>query len=157
VSKQGAKDNPSNPHDPRPLARVPQKGGSTGFQFVHFKVSGADFGVAVDEVKEIIPYTAPARGSAAMEGLAGFVLLRDISVPLIDIRKRFSLPSLGAPPAKILIVRFEGRIVGIIADEVIDVEQETPGAEGAAGILMITTSEIFTLEEKRFFDSPYVG
>ncbi|MBI5970060.1 MAG: chemotaxis protein CheW [Deltaproteobacteria bacterium] len=149
MSKQSAKDNPPG--------SFLNKGRPYDFQFVHFKVSGAGFCIAVDEVKEIIPYSPPARKPRAMEGMAGFVELRGISVPLIDIRKRFSLPSSGQRPAKILIVRFEGRIAGIIADEVIDVEHKTIGAEGGARILTITTSEILTPEEKRFFDSPYTG
>lgn len=148
MSKQGVMD--SNPNTSS------KNGKPSNFQFVHFKVSGADFGIPVDEVKEIIPYGKPVRLLAATEWIAGFVELRGISVPLIDIRDRFSLSSSGALPAKILIARFEGRIAGIIADEVIDVELETVGAEGAVGILMITTSGFLTPEEKLFFDSPYI-
>lgn len=145
MSKKGATDTAP--------AASSKDGKPSDFQFVHFKVSGADFGIPVDEVKEIMPYAAPA----SKKNHAGFVELRGISVPLIDIRKRFSLSSSGAPPAKILIVRFDGRIAGIMADEVIDVEYESPGGEGATGILMISTSEMLTPDEKRFFDSPYVA
>ena len=145
MSKKGATD-------PAPAASS-KDGKPSDLQFVHFKVSGADFGIPVDEVKEIIPCAVPA----SKENHGGFVELRGISVPLIDIRKRFSLSSSGASPAMILIVRFDGRIAGIMADEVIDVEDEAAGGEGATGILMISTSEVLTPDEKRFFDSPYLA
>lgn len=148
MTKHGVRD---APHD-----AVSEKAGATELQFVHFKVSGADFGIPVDEVKEIIPYGDTARVTAATKAPHGLVELRGISVPLIDIRGRFSLPAQDAPPAKILIVRFEGRIAGIIADTVIDVEYETVGAD-AGKILMITASELLTPEEKRIFDSPYIA
>ncbi|HAO93882.1 MAG: hypothetical protein A2X99_03765 [Deltaproteobacteria bacterium GWB2_55_19] len=91
------------------------------FQFVSFSLSSLEFGLDVRDVKEIIRLGEIERPSGAPAFLEGFLRLRTILVPLIDLRKRFSLPTPMNDETRVIICLMEARIAGLAVDEVTDI------------------------------------
>jgi purine-binding chemotaxis protein CheW len=89
---------------------------------ISFRVCGEDFGVDVMRVLEVVRVPEIRRVPRAPEFVEGVVSLRDSVVPVIDMRKRFSLPARpegGA--ARLLVAAAAGTQVALIVDEVPDV------------------------------------
>ena len=87
-----------------------------------FRVGGEDYAVDIRRVREIIqplPITPVPRAPAFVEGV---VRLRGEVLPVIDVRKRFGLPTL--PPGertKFLVVQVAGRRLALVVDQVAEV------------------------------------
>lgn len=95
-------------------------------QFALFSLGGRDFGIEVGNVKEIVRLKKTIRPPDCPPFLEGFINLRNILVPVLDLRNRFSLPASDPPGARIIIIiSISGLIAGLPCDSVGDV--------GAAG------------------------
>lgn len=97
---------------------------SQDFQFVRFTLSGHEFGIDVAAVREIIKYRAPESGVHPPFS-EGFIRVRSMLVPVIDLRKRFLLPLSPLESSMIIISSVDSLIAGLIVDAISDV---TPGA-----------------------------
>ncbi|MBI2400565.1 MAG: chemotaxis protein CheW [Deltaproteobacteria bacterium] len=73
------------------MKKARSKYSNPDFQFIRFRLSGHEFGLDVSAVREIIKYRAP-EACEYPPFIEGFIRVRSILVPLIDLRKRFSLP-----------------------------------------------------------------
>ena len=91
------------------------------FQFARFSLGGREFGIELRNVKEIIRLRKAERPPDCPPFLEGFINLRSIAVPVIDLRKRFSLPAVSLPEARIIIIIVEGLIAGLVVDSVDDI------------------------------------
>jgi len=69
-------------------------------QFALFSLGGRDFGIEVGNVKEIVRLKKTIRPPDCPPFLEGFINLRNIVVPVLDLRNRFSLPASGSLEAK---------------------------------------------------------
>jgi len=144
-----------------------------------------DFGVPVKCVKEILRYRKPVRCASAPAFIDGFMGLREMQVPVLDLRRRFELDSGAADPAMAIIVTVEGRIVALAVDEVrglalgtkeLRLSPEGRGlrrGEGAVrpwaacvdsafeaeggSVLIIDPAAILSEEEKALLDGPALG
>lgn len=65
-------------------------------QFCTFTLAGQLFGVAVDDVQEVIRHRPGARVPLAPAAVVGLINLRGQIVPVFDLRTRLGLP--GRPP-----------------------------------------------------------
>jgi len=87
-----------------------------------FRVGGEDYAVDIMRVREIInplPVTPVPRAPAFIEGV---IRLRSEVIPVVDVRKRFGLPTAAATrKTKYLVVRIGGRRVALVVDEVTEV------------------------------------
>lgn len=97
---------------------------SPDFQFIRFTLCGHEFGLDVSAVREIIKYRAPETGERP-PFTEGFLRVRSILVPVIDLRKRFFLPASPLESSMIIISSIDSLIAGLIVDAVSDI---TPGA-----------------------------
>lgn len=103
-------------------------------QFVTFLIGGETYGVSADKVQEIIGITEITYVPQSLPYVKGVINLRGSVVPVIDMRLKFKIDELAyAANTVIIIVRMEGRLVGLIVDAVSDVMnipvkgiQETP-------------------------------
>lgn len=111
-------------------------------QYVAFRVSGENYGLAIDEISEIskIFDTTPVPRTA--EFVIGIGNVRGSVIPIIDLATRLRLVSQPRRrEARVLIVRHDDGLYGMVVDEVLDVVtiapeelEEAPGAiAGARG------------------------
>lgn len=144
------------------------------FQFARFSLGGREFGIEVRGVKEIVRLKAASRPPGCPPFLEGFITLRNIVVPVIDLRKRFSLPVSAVPEARIIIISVDGLIAGLVVDSVGDVSaggKETAPALQAdepwsacveavvecqgSPVRIINLSALLTDDEKLFLCAPF--
>ncbi len=91
-------------------------------QLVIFRLAKEEYGLPITKVQEInrlVPITKLPQTPSFMEGI---INLRGRIIPVIDLRKRFSLPVDGqSEDNRIIIVEVNGQTVGIIVDAVTEV------------------------------------
>lgn len=97
-------------------------------QLVSFVVGNEEFGVNILKVQEIIRSVSITRVPKSPDYVAGVINLRGKIVPVIDLRKRFSLlPKEADKDTRIIVVELDGKVVGFLVDkvkEVLRVENE---------------------------------
>lgn len=88
-------------------------------RMVRFQLGDEEFGVDVMNVLEVIPVPEVRPVPKAPEFVEGVVDVRDSIVPVIDMRKRFSLPERGTDdPSRLLIVAMDEGRAGLVVDVV---------------------------------------
>ena len=91
-------------------------------QLVIFQLAQEEYGLPITKVREInrlVPITKLPQTPSFMEGI---INLRGRIIPVIDLRKRFSLEiSEHNDESRIIIVEVNGQTVGIIVDAVAEV------------------------------------
>jgi purine-binding chemotaxis protein CheW len=93
-------------------------------QYVSFILDNEEYGVPILKVQEIIRFTSLTRVPRASEFIEGVLNLRGRVIPVIDLRKRFSLPQAERDRnTRIVVVEVDNRTVGIIVDGVREVLQ----------------------------------
>jgi purine-binding chemotaxis protein CheW len=112
---------PSNPGEAvKPVA-------TDVLEFLAFHLGGEEYGIDIQKVQELRRYEAVTRIANAPEFIKGLVNLRDIIVPIIDMRIKFQL---GAPTydqfTVVIILNIGGRVMGMVVDSVSDVVTLTP-------------------------------
>lgn len=145
------------------------------FQFVRFRLGLMEFGIDVASVREIIRFSEAERQDGAPDFIEGFLNLRSISVPVIDLRKRFRFPDPLTDGCRVLLTAIDGRIAGLVVDEVTDITMGAseftlrPECLGDAWdgcieaaidtpegkVLIINTSEMLTAHEKGLLKAPF--
>lgn len=93
------------------------------FHLALFRLSGVAFGIDVKSVKEVVRYVTPVGRIPAMPFMDGFITLRGLTIPVIDLRKRFSLKAGSSGSVRIIIAAIRGHVAGLAVDEVIDVSK----------------------------------
>lgn len=95
---------------------------SQELQLVIFRLANEEYGLPITKVHEInrlVPITKLPQTPSFMEGI---INLRGRIIPVIDLRKRFSLSvSAHDDDTRIIIVEVSGQTVGIIVDAVAEV------------------------------------
>jgi purine-binding chemotaxis protein CheW len=155
------------------MKKARSKYSSPDFQFIRFRLSGHEFGLDVSAVREIIKYRAPEVGEYP-SFTEGFIRVRSILVPVIDLKKKFSLPPSPLESSMIIVSSVDSLIAGLIVDAISDI---TPGARDltskptAAGfpwdhlvdaevesegsrVLILNAESILTPEEKAALSGP---
>ncbi|MBP2662199.1 MAG: cheW 2 [Firmicutes bacterium] len=94
------------------------------FQLVIFRLAQEEYGLPITKVQEInrlVPITKLPQTPPFMEGI---INLRGQIIPVIDLRKRFTLAvSEYNDDSRIIIVEIDGETVGVIVDAVAEVVQ----------------------------------
>lgn len=147
------------------------------FQFARFRIAKTDFGLALKSVKEILRYRAPEKSNDVPSFIEGFLRLRGMAVPVVDLRKRFCEQAALTDLSRIIIAVLDRHIAGLIVDEVNDIalgskeikqkefSADTPWSAcveavielGPFNIYILNPSLILTDDEKRFLDAPFSG
>jgi purine-binding chemotaxis protein CheW len=93
--------------------------GKTEIQLVVYKLDGHIYGLDISNVREMIDLQPLVPVSEMPECFEGTIKVREHSIPVVDLRKRFHLPKIGhLPNNRILVVNCHDREVGIIVDSV---------------------------------------
>jgi purine-binding chemotaxis protein CheW len=90
-------------------------------QFVAFKVQDKKFAIEIGHVREIIRFQKATALPTVPDFIEGVIDLRGEIVPIFDLRKRFSAPVKYDLFTRILIVKGNGKVLGLIADEASEV------------------------------------
>jgi len=97
-------------------------------QLVVFTLNGEDFGIEITQVNEIIRPIETFKVPNTPEYIEGLINLRGKVHTVVNLRKRFNLPSLESDEnQRIIIANVNSSIVGFIVDEVkeiIKIEEE---------------------------------
>lgn len=114
--------------------------GKDFMQVVSFRLAGEYYAVEIKKVKEIIMPEGVTHVPQMPEFIEGIINLRGNVIPVIDLRKRFDLPSEAQTDhTRIVVVRMENKIIGAIVDSVSQVmkipkSQIQPPPETIAGL-----------------------
>lgn len=86
------------------------------------RIGRALVALPVDALAEVVPHPGRfAPLACAAEGLRGAVQVREMVVPVLDLRPRLGLPEADGDDALIVLVRERGRLLGLLAAEVRDI------------------------------------
>lgn len=97
-------------------------------QIVTFRVATQEFGLNVFQVERILRYEAPSALPKSPDFLEGVVQFDGSVVPVVDLRKRLSLPAERQEDTRLMVLDVDGQRVGIIVDQVLDVLRVDGGA-----------------------------
>ena len=92
-------------------------------QLVTFRVAGQDFAFNIFQVERILRYEAPAPLPKAPEFLEGVLQYQGTAIPLIDLRKRLSVPAPLRDDTRTIILDWDGGKLGVVVDAVTEVLQ----------------------------------
>ncbi len=98
------------------------KHGSSDRQLVIFKIAGEEFGVDINEVKEIIRWEDVTRIPNTESYIKGVINLRGSIVVVNDLAMKLGLPSKDVDDdTRILVVEVNGNTVGMVVDSATEV------------------------------------
>ncbi len=96
----------------------------TETQFVTFKLGAEDFGIAIENVKEIIEIPAVTHIPATPDYFEGVINLRGEILSVIDVRTRFGMEAAERSEfSRIIVAHMRGQKIGLIVDSVSEVLQ----------------------------------
>jgi purine-binding chemotaxis protein CheW len=98
-----------------------QKQANGELQIVNFTVDDVNYGVPVDQVREVRDMQAVTRVPGAPEYVEGVTNLRGQIITVIDLRKRLGLADGNSKSEKIMIIDLEKSAVGVVVDTVTEV------------------------------------
>lgn len=89
-------------------------------QLVIFRLRDEEFGVEINQVREIVPLIDITPIPVSDEFIIGVINLRGEVIPVIDLARQFGLPVLSSLPktARIVVIEARDNTVGMIVDEV---------------------------------------
>lgn len=93
------------------------------------------FGIDLSVVREIIPFRRATRLPGAPAHVAGLINVRGSIITVVDLGMRLGLDSTAAPDASVVLVDHRSTVVGLAADEVLDVQRQGEG-DGAIEAVM---------------------
>ncbi len=91
-------------------------------QVAVFPLQGQPYAIDIMKIKQIIRPLKITRLPESPDFLEGVINLRGLVIPVIDMRKRFSMPPMEDEDGKkVIIASVERKIVGVIVDDVSEV------------------------------------
>ena len=100
----------------------PESVASGRVEFISFSIGEEQYGVDIMAMREIKGWTEITHLPKQPEYVRGVLNLRGVMVPIIDLRCRFGQGKTEATPLHIVIVvQVEHRLVGLLADRVLDI------------------------------------
>lgn len=97
-------------------------GSDVTLQLVIFSLLGEEFGVSIHDVREIISNTQITPVPQAPNFVEGVINLRGQIIPVVDLRKRFSLEeNKNKEETNVVIIEVDDNVLGLIVDSVSEV------------------------------------
>ena len=89
------------------------------FHLVTFHLDGEEFGIAIERVQEIIRVGQITGVPNAPDFISGVINLRGRIIPVLDLRKRLSLPEAAiTKSSRIMVVETRTKVLGLLVDRV---------------------------------------
>jgi len=130
----------------KPLGAKPRSLGEEQIQLANMRVGGESYALDIMTIKEISRLPEVTRVPQAPDFMEGFVNLRGMVIPLINLRRRLGLGDepLG-PKTRVVTVSVGRQIVGLAVDEI-------------RGVLRLPRSEVLSPPKVLRGDVPeYIG
>ncbi|HEX5408266.1 MAG TPA: chemotaxis protein CheW [Gemmatimonadaceae bacterium] len=105
-------------------------------QLVLFRLSSRTYGVALDAVREIMPYRQPTRLPGAPACIAGLLNVHGSVVTVVDLGLRLHDAVAAHPAGSLMLVEHGTSLVGVAVDEVLDICREAELSADAAPPLL---------------------
>lgn len=87
-------------------------------QFVIFKLDTEEYGIDIMNVREIAPYQDVSKVPNTPKFIEGVINFRGVVIPIINLKKRFSLSDQGIQPdTRLIVINLEDKQIGFIVDE----------------------------------------
>ena len=112
-----------------------------GKQYLSFILDSEEYGVDILKVQEIRGWEPATRIPGAPDFVLGVINLRGSVVPIVDLRKRFNLPSKEFNKLTVMIL--------------VNVAHE--GSKRTIGMVVDSVSEVYSLQEQDLNSAPDVG
>jgi purine-binding chemotaxis protein CheW len=96
-------------------------------QAVVFVLSGDEYALPIDQVREVITYTEPRNISSEVPWVRGVINLRGTTLPVCDLAERLGRAGERAASARIVVVQSTDGPAGLIVDDVREVLTIAPG------------------------------
>jgi len=99
-----------------------QREAGASVQLVSFRLAQEEYGIEITKVQEIILLGEITRVPQTPDYIKGLINLRNMVIPIVDLRLRFGLPQ-QEPTAdtRIMVLNVRGKTIGIIVDAVSEV------------------------------------
>ncbi len=95
-------------------------------QIVGFQLANEEYGLDIMQVQEIILIGAITQVPQVPDYVRGLINLRGHVIPIVDLRRRFSLPGTDQPEEqRIIVVNVREKMIGILVDSVNQVTRVT--------------------------------
>jgi purine-binding chemotaxis protein CheW len=118
-ASQTTSKSPSNQDNRRPS---PDGAASSRVESISFSIGDEQYGVDIMAVREIKGWSEITHLPKQPEYVRGVLNLRGVMVPIIDLRCRFGQGKTEATPFHVvIIVQVEARLIGLLADRVLDI------------------------------------
>jgi len=113
------------------------------WQFVVFRLHAREYALPVGQVVEVLHMVAMTPLPEAPAWLPGVIDLRGQVIPILDLRTRLGLrPQAPDLDTAIVVVDADGRILGLIADAVVEILTFPPESIAPPGALAGSTHTI---------------
>ena len=108
--------------------------GAGSASIVSFRAGGAELGLHVAEVSEVLPWHEPEAMESTHDFVVGSTTIRERRVPLLDLALLFGLPASAGrdEDTRILVVDVGGERYGLVVERVSDVERVPADAISSA-------------------------
>ncbi|HLA83161.1 MAG TPA: chemotaxis protein CheW [Thermoguttaceae bacterium] len=129
----------------KPRAMVPDRDErrtdtAQSVQLVSFRLGQEEYGIEITKVQEIILLGDITRVPQTPDYIKGLINLRNMVIPIVDLRLRFGLSE--ATPTvdtRIMVINVQGKTIGIVVDAVSEVlrvpkDQIAPPPPTVAGL-----------------------
>jgi len=91
-------------------------------EWLSFRLGAEEYGIDILRVQEIRSYEPPTRIANATHFIKGVVNLRDVIVPIVDLRLKLGCETAEYTDFTVVIVlNLRGRVIGVVVDSVSDV------------------------------------
>jgi len=130
-----------SPEHRPPGTAEPDTPAEPGVRILVVEVGGSLCGLAADQVREIVPVLPATRLPGAPASVKGVVNLRGQLLTVVDLRHRLTAMPVTDPDASTVVVQVDDRALGVLVDDVRDVQvlQVVPGeaanVRDAAGLV----------------------
>jgi purine-binding chemotaxis protein CheW len=96
--------------------------GPPATQYLSFRLGGLEYGLDIRKVQELRPLTALRRFSSDGEIISGVAVLRDVILPMVDMRIAFSGDTaLPDTRTDVIILQLSHCVIGMVVDAVTDI------------------------------------
>ena len=93
-------------------------------QIVGFRLGKEEYGIEITKVREIILTGEVTSLPNSSDHLEGVINLRNLVIPIVDMRSRLGLPrSKATDESRIMIVNVEDAMIGVVVDAVTEVSR----------------------------------
>lgn len=128
--------NPRKITDKNSLSEQQISNNEETMRYLVFKMGDEEYAIVIDNLREILTATAPLTTIAgANEEILGMMSLRDELIVVADLRLHYGYQSKNSDKNRIMIVERNGKTLGLMVDEIVDIYEFGQSCIEASGVV----------------------